>query len=384
MFNFFRKKKKTTIKVNGVNPQTDNEYLFYDFVEKEFAFVLKSWLEDMKAKGYIFKPEYERAIREKIKTGYFKNPYNFSEYFENKFDYIAIDFETANENRISACAIGLAFVKDNRLVYMTNFYIKPPIWESFTDYHINLHGITPEKVDYASTFEELWNYELSKYFNNNLIIFHNASMDLSILKQLFEYYMIENYSIRYLDTMQLAKKTGNPTKLSDLVKKLDTEWKYNNKHNPQEDAITCACVFGDLVKLYPRYENLVGELRDRSVGKKRRKKQLTLKIENENLDCIKTYSLSKDEVEMIKIKDKGFIFTGTILTERNLAQKFIVQNGGVIKSSITSKVDYVIIGANFGWSKIQKIYELNKKKNCNIKILTDSDFECLKNISKPK
>ena len=57
---------------------------------------------------------------------------------------------------------------------------------------------------------------------------------------------------------------------------------------------------------------------------------------------------------------------------------FIEQNGGIIKSGITSKVDYVVIGADFGWSKIQKVHDLNEKKNCNIKILTNSDFENLK------
>jgi DNA polymerase-3 subunit epsilon len=37
----------------------------------------------------------------------------------------------------------------------------------------------------------------------------------------------------------------------------------------------------------------------------------------------------------------------------------------------------VIIGADYGWAKIQKVHELNTNKGCEIKILTNSDFKKL-------
>lgn len=380
MLNWFKKKEKIEnpieISVSGINPQTENEFLFYNFVENEFALYLEKWYEKVKSSGIIFKPQYENAIKEKIKTGEFKNPHSFPEYFNNQFDYIAIDFETANQNRVSACALGLAFIKHDRIAFNTSFDIKPPEKEKFASRNIEIHGITAEDVDYAMTFDELWESELSKYFNNNLIIFHNASMDLSVLRNLFEHYLIQNYEIEYLDTMRLAEKTGNPKKLRELAEQFEIE--FENLHDPKEDAKVCAYVFGELVEIYPNYKELYGKLSFRETKNKIKQKQVSLEVKNENLDYIQTYSLSKEQVNQIEIYGKGFIFTGEITTERSEAKKIITNNGGIIKSSITSKVDFVIVGTDFGWSKIQKVHNLNTEKKCEIRILTNSDFEHLK------
>lgn len=380
MFNWFKKKEKIEnpieISVSGINPQTENEFLFYNFVELTFAPHLQKWYEKAKANGIQFKPQYEQAIKQKVSTSEFKNPHSFPEYFDSKFDHIVIDFETANQNRVSACALGLVFIKNDRIAYQTSFHIKPPETEKFSSRNIGIHGITAEDVDYAMTFDELWEFELSKYFNQNLIVFHNASMDLSVLKNLFEHYSISDFNINYLDTMQLAEKTGNSKRLAELAEKFDIE--YIDKHNPEQDAKVCAYVFGELVELYPDYESLIKTLSFGEIQEKIIRQKETAEIKNQNLDYVQAYSLKDGELEKIEIKSKGFIFTGEITTDRSTAKKFIEQNGGIIKSGITSKVDFVVIGADFGWSKIQKVHELNEKKNCNIKILTNSDFENLK------
>ena len=117
MFNWFKKKERIEnpieISVNGINPQTENEFLFYNFVEITFASHLQKWYEKAKENGIKFKPQYEQAIKLKISTSEFKNPHSFPEYFDNKFDHIVMDFETANQNRISACALGLVFIKND-------------------------------------------------------------------------------------------------------------------------------------------------------------------------------------------------------------------------------------------------------------------------------
>tara|TARA_R100000935_G_C2816282_1_gene157487 strand:- start:228 stop:1385 length:1158 start_codon:yes stop_codon:yes gene_type:complete len=380
MFSWLKKKENMEnpieISVTGINPQTENEFLFYNFVETTFAPHLQKWYEKAKSSGVIFKPQYEQAIRQKTTTSEFKNPHSFPEYFGGKFDYIAIDFETANQNRISACALGLVFIKNDRVAYQTYYHIKPPKSEKFLAKHIGIHGITPEDVDYAMTFDELWEDELCKYFNQNLIIFHNASMDLSVLRNLFEHYSIPDYEIDYLDTMQLADKLGYSKKLEELAEIFDIE--YIDKHNPEMDAKVCAFVFGELSEFYPNYRDLVRKLSHQESQEKIIRRQETSEIKNENLDYVQAYSLDKGELEKMEIKDKGFIFTGEITTDRYVAKEFIEKNGGIVKSGISSKLDFVIIGADFGWSKIQKVHELNENKNCKIRILTNSDFEYLK------
>jgi DNA polymerase-3 subunit epsilon len=115
--------------------------LFYDFIEKTPSYILEPWLIKAKQIGYKVKYQYETAIKQKVKTNEFKNPHKFPEYFNNKFDYIAIDFETANNSRLSACAIGLSFVKNNVIVYSTKYFIKPPKGEMFLQSHTNIHEL---------------------------------------------------------------------------------------------------------------------------------------------------------------------------------------------------------------------------------------------------
>jgi len=209
MINWFKNRnKKVSITVKGVNPQTENEFKFYDFVSKEPVFTLEEWYKETKRRNIPFKIEYENAIKQKIKTGEFHNPINFREYFGLDFDFIAIDFETANEKRISACALGIVFVKNDTIVNEEYYYIKPPQGQVFKPRYIDIHGITPEDVEDYDYFDHYWDGGLKDYFNNNLIIFHNASMDLSILRQLFELYKITDFDIDYLDTMNLASHLG--------------------------------------------------------------------------------------------------------------------------------------------------------------------------------
>jgi DNA polymerase III epsilon subunit-like protein len=56
--------------------------------------------------------------------------------------------------------------------------------EKFLKTHTSIHGISYEDVEFSLNFQELWEDELSKYLSSNLLIFHNASMDLSVLKNL--------------------------------------------------------------------------------------------------------------------------------------------------------------------------------------------------------
>lgn len=59
-------------------------------------------------------------------------------------DFVAIDFETANFSRGSACAVGVARVRAGRVVEQTEWYIDPPGGPFFTNSHI--HGIDHRHV----------------------------------------------------------------------------------------------------------------------------------------------------------------------------------------------------------------------------------------------
>ena len=71
----------------------------------------------------------------------------------NNLNFTAIDFETANANPNSACALGIAVVQAGQIVERISWLIRPPTSEfSFT----HIHGITWRQVADASDFNQLW------------------------------------------------------------------------------------------------------------------------------------------------------------------------------------------------------------------------------------
>ena len=70
-------------------------------------------------------------------------------------EFVAIDFETANRDASSACALGLAIVKGGKITAKHHWLIRPPqdyFRADFTD----IHGITAAAVRNCPSFKEIW------------------------------------------------------------------------------------------------------------------------------------------------------------------------------------------------------------------------------------
>ncbi|MEG0468261.1 MAG: hypothetical protein RR551_08330, partial [Mucinivorans sp.] len=68
--------------------------------------------------------------------------------------FVAFDFETANEELSSACALGLAFSDGLKVIATRHYFIKPTP-NRFESQNIEIHGITPEMVADAPTFDKI-------------------------------------------------------------------------------------------------------------------------------------------------------------------------------------------------------------------------------------
>jgi len=89
-------------------------------------------------------------------------------------DFLALDFETANEQDISACEIGIAVVRNYKIVESKSWLIRPPRMQ-FNAFNSKLHGIKESDVKDERNFQELWT-ELQLYFTDELLIAHNAAL----------------------------------------------------------------------------------------------------------------------------------------------------------------------------------------------------------------
>jgi len=66
---------------------------------------------------------------------------------------------------------------------------------------------------------------------------------------------------------------------------------------------------------------------------------------------------------------QSFLFTGTLTKfKRSEAETLVEQNGGIIVSGVSSKLNYLVVGADAG-SKLEKAKKIN-----TVKILTEDDF----------
>src|SRR3989338_7765132 len=148
-------------------------------------------------------------------------------------NYVAIDFETANSQRSSVCAMGIAVIDGARIRRRARWLVRPrPLY--FDSYNTYIHGISEEDVAGEPEFHERWN-EFKQYFEGRQIIAHNASFDVSVLRHVLDLYRIPYPTLGYFCTRVIAKHTWPQLisySLSTVSSHLHIKFRY---HDPEED-----------------------------------------------------------------------------------------------------------------------------------------------------
>ena len=117
---------------------------------------------------------------------------------------IAVDFETANERRASACSVGLAWIEDAKVVRVEERLIRPREMR-FSGFNIGIHGIRPEDVEDAPEFPEVMD-EFRDDFAGAMMLAHNASFDMSVWRASLDLYRQPYPVFDYLCTLQMARR----------------------------------------------------------------------------------------------------------------------------------------------------------------------------------
>ncbi|RPH48373.1 MAG: hypothetical protein EHM85_17260 [Desulfobacteraceae bacterium] len=153
-------------------------------------------------------------------------------------DFVAIDFETANPQRVSACAIGYAKMSDCKLIEAKGYLIKPV--GGHATFQSKIHGITEEHTFNKPVFGELFP-EIKDIFHYPLVA--HSLFDKQVLKALSDKFNL-GLNFSYIDSCAIAKEklpALKDCKLKTLVKHFDLPaFKH---HDAKEDAIACANVF---------------------------------------------------------------------------------------------------------------------------------------------
>lgn len=157
---------------------------------------------------------------------------------------VAIDFETANRNPLSACALGLAVFEDQALIESPYWLIKPPPghgWfiEQWTQ---DIHGLTWFDVQGQPDFSHIAPEVIPHLATADLVVAHNAPFDLRVLHALLDHFQLPAPPFQHQCTLQLSRQTWPHLpnhKLSTLTTHLGIEL---NHHHAQSDAIAAGWV----------------------------------------------------------------------------------------------------------------------------------------------
>lgn len=150
--------------------------------------------------------------------------------------FVALDFETANHQRDSACEVGAVRVERGRIVERLEARIRPPSsWFSFT----HIHGISWRDVQNEPTFDQILP-RLHKLMRGiEFIAAHNAPFDRSVLKAACERWGQQPPPLPFLCTVKLARHRWGiyPTRLPNVTERLGITLTH---HNALSDAEACA------------------------------------------------------------------------------------------------------------------------------------------------
>lgn len=167
-------------------------------------------------------------------------------------NFTAVDFETASRKRNSACAVGIVHVKNDEITDEIYSLIKPsdPYFDPMCE---RIHGITWDHVKDSPDFQALWT-DISQYFEGHMVIAHNASFDMSVLRHTLNEYSIPDPYMEYNCTVSIAKKTWPEFynfKLNTVAHYLDIPLRH---HHALDDARAAARIVLKACEIHDAYE----------------------------------------------------------------------------------------------------------------------------------
>lgn len=266
-------------------------------------------------------------------------------------EFIALDFETANESRDSACEIALIRFKDGVPVDSFSSLI---FQDRFTPFNVGIHGITAKLVQSAPALKDIWK-DARDFIGNSPLIAHNAGFDMSVLYRSLKGEPI-GPEIDYFCTWVMSKQVLNLTYfgLPGVTSYLKID--YPMEHRAESDAIAAGKVAHGLLQLQQ-----VDNLHDLAKKLNVRTGKLSESGPSGSSHKSKSFPSSLSKAEKQKIIDeigqenfyqdpdfsgKKIVFTGDLLSmTRHEAEAAVMKAGGITVSSVSSKTNMLI----FGW-----------------------------------
>ena len=317
------------------------------------------------------------------------NTYSEAELREKKMTFTAIDFETANANRASICAIGLSFVENGNIVGQLHQLIRPTPME-FDRFNISIHGISPKDVENSPTFAEFWPTLWSRVCGP--LVAHNAAFDMSALRAALDLSGESYPTTDYFCTRVIAKFAwpACPTyALDHIANTLGISFKH---HDAAQDALTCAQVA--LAACEQLHATSLYELQQSCNLRVGRffgggytpccepSEKRTTKSRHEKLRAADICPSTTEFDHTHPFYDMSFVFTGSMSSmQRKDAMLAVINHGGICHDTVKKDTNYLVLGQD-GYTGYRAGHKSSKMKKAEelcanglpIEILSEADF----------
>ena len=121
--------------------------------------------------------------------------------------WTAIDFETANNDRGSACAVGLVRVSGGRVLERYSTLIRPPrAVDFFSARNTAVHGITAADVADAPGWPKV-HRDIVDFCAGSPLVAHNAAFDVGVLARACAHSAMAHPEWDYVCTLALSRRT---------------------------------------------------------------------------------------------------------------------------------------------------------------------------------
>ncbi|MDR1860437.1 MAG: 3'-5' exonuclease [Bacteroidales bacterium] len=156
--------------------------------------------------------------------------------------FVAIDFETANNNPSSICSIGAVIVRDGCIVERIYRLVRPePEWYYY--WNTQVHGLTEADTAGEEVFPHVW-AEIAPKIDGLPLVAHNSPFDEGCLKAAHRTYRMDYPDYQFYCTCRAAKKLFGKTLPNHQLHTVAARCGYvlHNHHHALADAEACAAI----------------------------------------------------------------------------------------------------------------------------------------------
>jgi DNA polymerase-3 subunit epsilon len=310
--------------------------------------------------------------------------------------FVALDFETANSFRASACSLGMTKVVNGEIVASKYEIFRPPKnFDHFDARNIAIHKIHPEQVVGMPRFGEFWP-SFKDFIGDLPLVAHNASFDLSVLRAALQESEIDwpefDYACTWVMSRQMFELMSHS--LLYVAHKANVVSDPNQHHDALYDSQICAEIaismsksmnVDNLEEMLKKLNLQMGHLfpqgwytcrsRSHASGNRHSPSEIRLKASE--------VQINQEADNSHPFFGKIVVFTGKLYSmPRPEAWQLVASVGAIPKDSMSKSTNVLVVGEQDpmkmspGETQSAKFREAEKLKlsGADIEVINETDF----------